>query len=64
MEIIIPAGYQITTVSWENDADNYQTNTVNSLSEDQVSETLGVVLRDKLKEYFDITQEKSQKERQ
>lgn len=32
-QTIIPAGYRITVVSWENDADNYNTETVEGYSE-------------------------------
>jgi hypothetical protein len=34
---IIKAGYRITVTSWENDADNYNTKTVEGLNEDEVN---------------------------
>jgi hypothetical protein len=33
---IIPAGYRLTVVTWENDADNYKTVTLEGLSESRV----------------------------
>ena len=32
----IPAGYQLNILSWENDGDNYNTETLNGLSEEDV----------------------------
>lgn len=32
---MLPAGYRLTVWSWENDADNYQTNTMQGLSKDE-----------------------------
>ena len=33
---IIPAGYQLSVVSWENDGDHYNTEVMNGLSEEEV----------------------------
>jgi hypothetical protein len=35
-ETIIPAGYRLTVVSWENDGDNYNTKVLEGLSRDRV----------------------------
>lgn len=44
MNTIIPAGYRISCTTWENDADNYQTNCVEGLTKEQAHLTMDLVL--------------------
>jgi hypothetical protein len=41
--MIIKAGYRLSVTSWENDADNYQTHSIDGLSEEKVKNLIKLV---------------------